>query len=74
MRGGTGHGITRLTKKGVYTEGLPALLAKIDTPVLVGGSQSELSRREIEAAGAIVAGETHQDALQVLAATLAHAP
>jgi DNA-binding transcriptional MerR regulator/methylmalonyl-CoA mutase cobalamin-binding subunit len=64
---------TRLTRKGMYTEELPALLAKIGTPVLVGGSQSELSRREIEAAGAIVAGETHQQALQVLAATLADA-
>lgn len=64
---------TRLTKKGMFTEQLPRLLAAVDIPVLVGGSQSELSRREIEAAGAIVAGDTHQAALQVLATTLAKA-
>lgn len=62
---------SRLTKKGLYTEELPALLARIDIPVLVGGSQSEPSRREIEAAGAMVAGDHHLAALQLLDATLA---
>ena len=64
---------SRLVKKGLFASALPDLLAAVTVPVLVGGSQSELARREIEAAGAIVAGEAHPRALRILDDLLAGA-
>lgn len=62
---------SRLVRKGMYSADLPALLGAIGNPVLVGGSQSELARREIEATGAMVVGEDHQDALVIIDTILA---
>ena len=61
----------RLVKKGTFSTDLPALLDMIEVPLLVGGSQAELARREIEASGAIVAGADHQDALGIIDTLLA---
>ena len=59
-----------LVRKDLFGTELPALLRQVGLPVLVGGSQSELARREIEASGAIVAGEDHQEALRIIDTTL----
>lgn len=64
---------SRLVRKGLFSSDLPPLLAAIEVPLLVGGSQSELAREEIEAGGAVVAGEDHQAALHILDRTLASA-
>ncbi|HSJ47913.1 MAG TPA: hypothetical protein VLA26_03620, partial [Gammaproteobacteria bacterium] len=64
---------SRLVRKGMYRADLPALLSAIGNPVLVGGSQSELARREIEGAAAIGVGEDHQDALVIIDTLLAGA-